>query len=163
MPKHTDGVVALGLFELADAPALVELDRDPEHRRRFEFPEDFVPSLAHSRAVITRWQGEREAGERFPYAVRDAVTGELVGGVELLPLADHVANLSYWTFPAYRRRGFASRAATLACALAFTELGCRALRVVVDPDNTASRRIAVRSGFREAGFLGKQVLYWRDA
>jgi len=159
---RTDGVVILDSFELSDAPVLVEADRDPEHRLRFDFPEAFEPSLAHSRAVIARWQREREAGERFPFAVRNATTGELVGGVELRPLGDGTANLSYWTHPAHRRRGFATRSAALACALAFSEFGYHAVRIVVDPGNAASSRIARACGLREAGTLEGQRLFLRE-
>jgi RimJ/RimL family protein N-acetyltransferase len=158
----TDGVVVLGSYELADAPVLVEADRDSEHRRRFDFPDDFVPSLAKSEAVIVRWQRQREAGERFAYAVRHVATGELVGGVELKPEGDGVANLSYWTYPAHRRCGFATRAAALACQIGFAEFGYRSLRIVADPDNSASRRIAERCGFRESGLEGSRVLYLRE-
>jgi hypothetical protein len=62
----SDGVVALGLFEPDDAPVLVEADRDPEHRRRFDFPDGFVASLAHSRAAIERWKEQRETGSSIP-------------------------------------------------------------------------------------------------
>ncbi len=99
-----DGSVVLSLFREADAPALVAADADPEHRRRFDFPPDFVPSLRHSEAVIARWESERLVEKRFAFAVRSANMGEMLGGVELLPLGDGIANLSYWTHPAHRRR-----------------------------------------------------------
>ena len=157
--EHSDGVIILSLFQRADAPVLRESDADPEHRRRFDFPPDFRPSLRHSEEVIARWEGERLARKRFPYAARSAATGELLGGVELLPLGDGMANLSYWTHPRYRRRGVASRAVSLACRLAFREFGFRALRVLVDADNVASRRVAAGNGFREAGVQDGRVCY----
>ena len=83
--EHSDGVIVLSLFERADAPVLLKADADPEHGRRFDFPADFRPSLSHSEEVIARWERERLARKRFPYAVRDAATGELLSGVELLP------------------------------------------------------------------------------
>lgn len=45
-------------------------DRDPEIRRRFEFPDHFALSLSHSLAVVSRWEHERSTGERFTFAVR---------------------------------------------------------------------------------------------
>jgi RimJ/RimL family protein N-acetyltransferase len=157
--EHSDGVIILSLFQRADASVLVEADADPEHRLRFDFPADFKPSLRHSEEVITRWEGERLARKRFPYAVRDAATGELLGGVELKPLGDRRANLSYWTYPRHRRRGVASRAVSLICRLAFRDFGFRALRALVDADNVASRRVAVRNGFCEAGIEDGRVCY----
>lgn len=52
MKEHSDGVVSLSRFRQADAAVLFEADHDPEHRRRFDFPAAFVPSLQHSRDVI---------------------------------------------------------------------------------------------------------------
>jgi RimJ/RimL family protein N-acetyltransferase len=157
--EYTGDVIMLSLFQRADAAVLLEADADPEHRHRFDFPPDFRPSLQHSEDVIARWEAERLARKRFPYAVRDAATGELLGGVELLPLGDNVANLSYWTHPRYRRRGVAGRAVMLVCRLAFGEFGFRALQILVDTDNVASRRTAVGNGFREVGAQDARVCY----
>jgi len=142
----TDGVVTLTLFVPGDASVLLEADQDPEHRRRFEFPGDFVPSLRHSLEVIARWERERILGTRFPFAVRDVATRALLGGCELRPLAGSFANLSFWTHPAHRGRGVASRAVALACGVAFQELGIQRVEVLTDADNAPSRQVADRTG-----------------
>ncbi|MBV9242053.1 MAG: GNAT family N-acetyltransferase, partial [Acidobacteria bacterium] len=140
-----DGVVTLAFYEPEDAVELCEMDSDPEHRRRFEFPQDFIPSVSYSEKVIAGWTHAREIGERFAFAVRDLATRELLGGCELRPLDARVANLSYWTFPRHRSRGIASRAVALACQVAFSQLGLKCVEIVVDPDNHASRRVAIRN------------------
>jgi RimJ/RimL family protein N-acetyltransferase len=155
----SDSPLALTPFTEDDAAALVEADADPEHRRRFELPSDFVPSLAHSRRVIARWAEERAARTRFPFAVRDSATGELLGGVELRPLGSDSASLSYWTFAKHRGRGVASRAAALACELGFGELGLRRIEAAVDPDNHTSHRVALRAGFTRVGERDGRVAY----
>ena len=43
--KLSDGVVTLTFFASSDAAVLFEADGDAEHRRRFDFPDDFVPSM----------------------------------------------------------------------------------------------------------------------
>lgn len=159
MAYRTRSGLTLDSFVPADAARLCEVDGDPEHRRRFEFPEGFVPSEEHSARVIARWTEERRAGVRFPLAVREAATGELVGGCELQPSADAAARLSYWTHPRYRGRGIASQAVQLVCTLAFTELGIRRLELEADADNLASRRIALLNGFREVGTRSGRVMY----
>lgn len=159
----TDGVVILTPFVAGDAPVLCEADHDPEHRRRFEFPDAFVPSLEHSQEVIARWARERIAGTRFPFAVRDAVTGALLGGCELKPRGAEAVNLSYWTHPAHRRRGVASRAVVLACKQAFKELAATRVEILADPDNLASRRVALRNGFRVAGLRDGRILHLLEA
>ena len=157
-----DGVVTLAFFRPGDATIMCQGDHDSEHRRRFEFPRDFVPSLGHSQDVISRWERERETGERFAFAVRDAGTGELLGGCELRPLGGGTANLSYWTYPAHRSRGVASRAVALACEVAFRHFHFRRLEVLTDPDNAVSRRVAQRNGFAEAGVRDGRVLHVRE-
>ena len=119
--KLSDGVIVLTFFTPSDAPVLFEADGDAEHRRRFDFPDDFVPSLRHSENVIARWELERIASIRFAFAVRSVANGELLGGCELRPLGSGAASLSYWTYPQHRCRGVASRAATLACELTVAE------------------------------------------
>lgn len=162
MRQPSDGVVTLTFFVPSDASVLCEADHDSEHRRRFDFPDNFVPSLQHSAELIARWQQERLAGKRFPFAVRNATTGELLGGCELRPLDGETANLSYWTYPAHRRRGVASRAVTVACDLAFEQLGFRRLEILTDPDNIGARRVAVRNGFKEVGEREGRVLHIRE-
>jgi len=161
--QTTDGVVILTPFVADDAPVLCEGDHDREHRRRFEFPDTFVPSLRHSQEVIARWAQERIAGTRFAFAVRDAITRTLLGGCELKPRSIEAVNLSYWTYPAHRGRGVASRAVALACKLAFEELAVARVEILADPDNIASRRVALRNGFRVAGLRDGRVLHCLEA
>ena len=163
MLQLTDGVVALSNFIAGDASVLRDVDFDPEHRRRFDFPDAFRPSLQHSEAVIARWEQERLAGTRFAFAVRETTTGTLLGSCELRPLVSGTANLSYWTHPAYRRHGFASRAVGLACKIAFVDLGFVRLEVLTDPDNVGSREVAARNGFKEVGTRDGRILYTVDA
>jgi RimJ/RimL family protein N-acetyltransferase len=149
----------LDVFVPADALVLCEVDSDPEHRRRFGFLDDFVPSLRHSEEVIARWAEERRAGSRFPFAIRDAATGELVGGCELRPIGGDVANISFWTHPLHRGRGVGSEAVRQLCAFAFAELAFRRVELVADPDNVASRRVAVHNGFSECGVRAGRVMH----
>ena len=158
-PKLSDGVITLTFFAPSDAPFLVEADGDAEHRRRFDFPDDFAPSLQHSENVIARWERERLAGVRFAFAVRSVVKGYLLGGCEIRPLGDGAANLSYWTHPRHRCRRVASRAVTLAREVALTEFDFHGLQIVADPDNIPSRQIAVRNGFEEVGEQDGRILY----
>ncbi|HEX8429694.1 MAG TPA: GNAT family N-acetyltransferase [Longimicrobium sp.] len=146
-------------FAPTDARAMCEIDGDPEHQRRFDFPGGFVPPLGHSAATIARWDAERAAGSRFVFAVRDHATGELVGGCELEPDGEGTANLSFWTHPRHRQRGVASEAVRQLRARAFAEFGFRRVELVADPDNVASRRIAIRNGFVEAGVQDGRVLH----
>ncbi|HKE56685.1 MAG TPA: GNAT family N-acetyltransferase [Pyrinomonadaceae bacterium] len=154
-----DGGVLLSLFVPADAAVLCDGDHDPEHRRWFDFPADFRPSNEHSLNVIARWNQERLEGKRFPFAVRDAVTGELLAGCELRPLKRNAANVAYWTYPTHRRRGVAMRAVALLCVLAFEEFRFQRLEIVAHPDNVGSTKVALRNGFTEVGVRDGLIVY----
>jgi RimJ/RimL family protein N-acetyltransferase len=138
---------------------MVEGDRDPEHRRRFGFPSDFVASAEHSAAVLAKWNDDWVRGDRYTFAVRDSVDGTLLGGCELQPRPSGEANLSYWTYPAFRRRGVASRAVALLAKTAFEVFGVTTLEILTAPDNTASRSVADRSGFVPKGSRYGQLLF----
>ena len=158
-----DDSVFLTFFHLSDAAALRDVDADSEHRLRFEFPEEFVPSLEHSEKVISDWTRELTGGGAFVFAVRALADGRLLGGCEIRLLEHCAANLSYFTLPQHRARGVASRAVALVCQIAFVSLGVQRVVIVVDPDNIASRRVAIRNGFREIGVRNGRVLYIKDA
>jgi RimJ/RimL family protein N-acetyltransferase len=154
-------MLILSRFVAADAAVMCEADRDPEMRRRFDFPDDFAGSLAHSEQVVARWDAERAAGTRFPFAVRNIDTNELVGGCELRPIAPDVANVSYWTYPPHRRRCVATQALALLCEVAFHEHKFSKLEALIDPDNIASQAVASANGFEESGTRDTRLLYVR--
>ena len=158
---RSDGVVMLTLFRTADASLMAEADGDPEIRRWFEFPPEFVPSIEHSKTVVSRWRAERTAG-RLPYAVRDAASGELLGGCELRPERSGTGGVSYWTYPAHRGKGVAARALRILCEIAFCEMGLRRLELLADPANTASRRVAASGAFTPAGKREDRLLFVRN-
>ena len=158
-----DDIVSLTFFHLSDAAALRDVDADPEHRRRFEFPEEFVPSLEHSEKVISDWTCERTGEGPFVFAVRALADGHLLGGCEIRLLGHCAANLSYFTLPQHRTCGVASRAVALVCQIAFEWLGVQRVEIVVDPDNIASRRVTIRNGFQEIGVRNGRVLHIKDA
>ena len=154
MKPNSDGVVYLDEFAVSDASSLHEADYDPEHRKRFEFPTDFVPSIEHSENLIRGWKTDMELGKRYSFAVRESESGRFVGGCEIRPKDNaSVANLSYWTHPDYRRRGYATRAVAIARIIA-AKLGITRLEIVVDYDNVASQCVATNNGFSQSADSG---------
>lgn len=57
--------------------------------------------------------------------------------------------MSYWIFPAHRRRGYGTRVAELAVAYAFDSLGVEQIDLLIQPDNAASLGVARKAGFAE--------------
>jgi ribosomal-protein-serine acetyltransferase len=87
------------------------------------------------------------AGE-YHFGAFEAGSGRLLGGVGLnhLNQARRSANLGYWVADAARGGGIAVSAAQLAAAWAFAQLGLQRIEILVQPENTASLRVAVKLG-----------------
>jgi RimJ/RimL family protein N-acetyltransferase len=144
----TDGVVRLDGHTLADAEAHWA-GEDEEMMRRFDSPRK--GTLEQTRAAMERWIAARAAGgPEFAYALRQPV-GLLMGGCATYPLAADRANVSYWIFPAFRGRGYVTRAVALLCEAVGRVPGLTWIEAHVDADNIASRRVAEKSGFVEEG------------
>jgi streptomycin 6-kinase len=146
----TDGVVLLDAHTISDAEAHLR-GEDAEMLLRFDSPAR--ATLEQTRAAIGRWIDARAAGgPMFAYALRRP-SGLLVGGCEVRRSSPKSANVSYWVFPEFRNQGYATRALTLLCESARRLRYVRQLEAHVDPDNIASRRVAEKAGFVEAGFV----------
>jgi ribosomal-protein-alanine N-acetyltransferase len=149
-PTLTDGVVILDGFTPDDAAAHLA-GEDDEHARRFGwYPRHSTEESV--RAAISRWlEAWRSDGETRVFATRNAESRELLGGCQVRLREKRIGELSYWTHPAHRSRGVASRAVRLLCAFAFDELGIERLEAYIEPDNVASRRVVESIGFTEEG------------
>ncbi|MFJ8435072.1 GNAT family N-acetyltransferase [Kitasatospora sp. NPDC094019] len=137
-----------------DASALVEAYRDPVLRR-------WTSSVVDDEADALRWvdtqQAAWAAGHRLAFAVLEAgpgaVPGPLVGNlvVKRVSPGEPVAEVGYWTAAQARGRGVAPRALEALTAWAFDTLGpggLQRLELLHQEDNTASCRVAEKSGYR---------------
>ena len=146
--RLTDGVIVLDSHTLADAEAHFE-GEDEEMRRRFDSRRR--ATLEEMRGAVQRWiDGRRTGHPEFPYALR-LPSGVLMGGCATYFLAAGRANVSYWVYPEFRRRGYAARALALLEGAARTIEGLAQLEAHIDEDNTASRRTAETIGYILSG------------
>jgi RimJ/RimL family protein N-acetyltransferase len=150
----TDGIVRLRPWRTGDIPALVTVESDPEVVRwylRSSGPPTPAQVAGRVRAASAEWL----AGTNARCAVLDAATGEVAGSVSLWvesPAAG-LGNLGYALGPAYRGRGFATRALRLLARWAFEEAGLERVHAGAAVPNTGSRRVLERAGFRYEGVL----------
>ena len=145
-------MVVLDAFRPEDADSHLA-GEDEEQARRFGwFPRR--STLAGVREAIARWRDQWSThGPVRAFAVRLADSEQLAGGCELRLGDGGTASMSYWTFPAFRRRGLATRAVVLATRYAFDTLGATEIEVEIEADNVASRGVAQRAGFAAAGAI----------
>lgn len=151
-PSLSDGVVLLDLLQREDAVAQWE-GEDEEQARRFGwYPER--STLARVTASIEDWRRQWEVGGPVrTFAVRDVARDVLVGGCQIRLKPLNGAQMSYWIFPPYRNQGLATRALRLGAAFAFEELGVDRVELEIEPDNEASRAVALGAGFTERGIV----------
>ena len=100
----------------------------------------------------------REQGSSITWAVVEGAT--LAGIIGLHGITRTVrawrvdrAELGYWIGPPFQNRGFATEAARGAMRYGFDDLGLHKITVGCIAENTASRRVIEKLGFR---FLGEQ-------
>jgi len=149
----SDERLRLRAWEVADAPALAALCRDPEIVRWTTVPNPYTDEMAVSRAQ--RANQLREAGSALLYAICDAGSGRLLGAIDLRMHQEDagIAEVAYMLGAHARGRGVMTAAVRLLCAHAFSRLGVRRVELLHHPDNHASAAVAVRAGFTREGWL----------
>ncbi len=152
-----DGVVLLRAWREEDAPAVVAGLTDPEFRRHALL--DAPGSGVQQAADFLSRAGERDRAQ-LDLAIADATRSDRVLGGCSLHSADHVSSrvgVGYWLLPSARGMGAASRAVVLLSRWALGPLGFARVELTCGPTNTASQRVAQRSGFTREGTLRDHV------
>ena len=147
----TDGIVTLRPLGPADVEDTLVLRSRPDVSARS------VSAAGVDRAAIERLCAHSEArwlaGELAALTIRDAATDTYAGDLGFFydnpPL--QAAMIGYSLMPAWRGRGYASRAVRLVTGWAFDKVGIVRLTAGTAPDNVASQRVLEAAGFvREA-------------
>jgi len=125
---------------------------DDEMARWFEFPRR--STLEDVERAIERWsESWRLDGEVRCWAICDAATGAIVGGVDLQRIDQHDVSLAYWVAVAWRRQGIATRAAELALGYAATVMHASRAVIKVLVGNTPSIAVAKHLNARLVGTM----------
>lgn len=146
----TDGVVSLRVVRPEDAESFWEQDADPLTVR---FGLRGHPPTPADVAAATRRAGlDWLVGSLASLAVVDVASGRFAGSVRLrMAGPPDVARVDYAMHPAYRGRGYASRAVRLLTGWAFGVAGFARLELGAKVDNVASQRVAIAAGFAADG------------
>lgn len=149
LPAPTAAGLVLRQFRDEDAPALVEVYRDPVLRH-------FTQDPVTDGAAAARWLDVQRRGwtdgDRYSFAVEEE-GGALVANVVLKRGAADLtrAEVGYWTAAAARGRGVAPRALEALTRWAFEVFaadGLVRLDLLHQVDNQASCRVAEKTGYR---------------
>jgi len=151
----SDAVVALRPWTEADAPAIVAcIDGDEEIGRWLDqIPQPYTieDALAYARGMTGQ---ERES--RF--AITDTGKGAVLGSIGAAwNEAGDIAEIGYWLRADARGSGVTTSAVRLLAGWALAK-GAARVQLRADVENTASRRVAEKVGFRLEGVL--RSAYW---
>lgn len=166
----TDGSVRLRPIRRRDARAWREVrNRNRGWLRPWEAtvpPGTPIVQAATFTQLVRYLRAEAVAGRMLPYVVE--YEGQLVGQLTVAGImwgSLCSAHVGYWIDQAVAGRGVIPTAVALVTDHCFRTVGLHRIEINVRPDNTASRRVAQKLGFREEG-LRTAYLHidggWRD-
>jgi ribosomal-protein-alanine N-acetyltransferase len=140
------GGVLLRPWSLGDALLVMDAYQDEAIQRWHVQRAD---TLTETREWIAGWQGGWAAETGAHWAVVEAGSDILLGRAALkhLKFADGTADVAYWTVPAARGKGVCPRAVDAMASWAFGVAGFHRLDLEHAMGNTASCRVAEKTGF----------------
>lgn len=141
----------------ADASAVLRAFAPADMDRQSDRP---LADRADALAWIADRRRERGARTGYTWAVVGE-EGDPLGcvAVDAVNLIHDTGWISYWTTEAARGRGVAPAGVRAVARWAFGELGLHRLELGHRTDNTASCRVAVRSGFASEGIERGKLRY----
>lgn len=116
------------------------------------------------RRQVREWR----ADQTYPFLITLNDTDAIIGALNINNVcrgAAQQAVLGYWLDEDYQHQGYMTEAGRLLLAHAFTTLELHRLNAGCLPENSASRSLLVRLGFREEGFAARYIQIdglWRD-
>ena len=129
-------------------------------------PPDPLLPMPSFPAMVSGLLREARAGRALPFVV--TYDGQLVGQVTVGGIilgSQRGGHIGYWIDQSYAGRGIIPTAVAMAADHAFVALGLHRLEIAMRPENTPSRRVAEKLGFRYEG-RRERFLHidgdWRD-
>lgn len=150
-PDVVVGDLTLRPWSTDDVEQLVMIFDDRDIQRWHLFRLD---STNEARDLVARWQDGWRHTTSARWAVVPTAAPEIVLGqvaFRSLFFEDGMAECSYWTAPAWRRKGIASTAVAGLAAWGLHELKLERLELVHSVRNPASCRVAEAAGFAVEG------------
>jgi RimJ/RimL family protein N-acetyltransferase len=146
-PLRGDTIVLRPFSERDVEPEWAAMNH-PTSARWLNAPPDGTPAEA-----VGALEQERLAGRLLVLTIADPETDAHLGSIVLLKKEANVGELAYVVAPDARGRGVARRAVSLMSEWAISELELPRLQLRIDPDNTASTRVAEACGYTFEGVL----------
>lgn len=155
-----DGTVRLEPIGPDDAELFKALLEDEQTARFSVFPVPPMEGLLRRLRSTGFWWA---TGQRVELAVRDAADGAFAGHIQLANVAQPLdqAMVGYSLMPAFRGRGFMTRAVRMLVEWAFEATPLHRVIAGTDTANTASHRVLERAGFTRE-FVERELFPRKD-
>ncbi len=120
------------------------------------------------RRRLKTYRAEMRQGVTHSFLIFRAADDALLGGITLSNLRRGVAQtatLGYWIGAVHARQGYVTEALWAVLEYAFRRLGLHRVEAACLPGNEASRRLLLKSGFREEGYAREYLRIngsWQD-
>ncbi len=128
---------------------------------------DSLTRGAYRRRLKT-YKSEMRQGLTYSFLIFRRIDDALLGGITLSNLRRGVAQsatLGYWIGAAHSRQGYMTEALAAVLEFAFSRLELHRVEAACLPANEASRRLLLKSGFREEGYAREYLRIngrWQD-
>lgn len=157
----TDEVVTLRPFKMSDAQELYAAARESltDLKPWMSWAHDDY-SLEEARSFIAITRARWQENTLFAFAMLDAKTGSVLGGVSLSHLHPvyHLCNVGYWVRTSRHGEGIAGRATKLATRFGFENAGLVRTEIVIAVGNQKSIRVAEKLGAHYEGILFNRMV-----
>ena len=120
------------------------------------------------RTRLEAYARDLHIGEAWAFFIFRKSDDALVGAIRLFNVRRGVAEsgvIGYWVGAPHARQGYMAQAVTAVIGFAFKDLGLHRLEAACMPENAASARLLLKSGFREEGYAPAYLKIngeWRD-
>ncbi|MFA5184028.1 MAG: GNAT family N-acetyltransferase [Patescibacteria group bacterium] len=143
--------ISLRYRQLKDARRFLEILLNPN----FKYVTVKAKTLRDEERWLRGCPAKRRKNQEWNYAI--LLDGLVVGaiGIKINQFRKHIGEIGYFVAEEYWGRGITTRAVRLVEKEAFKKLGITRLEIVMRPENLASERVAVKSGYRKEGRLKK--------
>ncbi|MCD9086457.1 GNAT family N-acetyltransferase [Stenotrophomonas sp. SY1] len=156
----SDGLL-LRPFEDSDATVFAEAVRES-----VESVSRWMPWASHDYSTVhaLEWfaacRAQRDAGTALEFGIFCQDSGAFLGGAGLNEIRrEHrFCNLGYWVRQSRQGQGIAPRCVRALAAHAFANEGLRRVEIVVAVGNTASEKVAVKSGALHEGIARNRLV-----
>jgi [ribosomal protein S5]-alanine N-acetyltransferase len=131
------------------------------------WPNDAVTRVGFRRR-LQRYAIDWRSDQGYSFVLTRRADRALIGGVSLSNVRRGVAetaSLGYWIGERFARQGYMTDGLKLALAFAFDRLRLHRVEAACLPHNEASRRLLLKSGFREEGYAKEYLSIdgrWQD-